>query len=202
METEGGRIRCRVPRPRPPQVEAALSVIRERKQEALKLLAVKQQPIDTKPLEGEFISPAEWEAQELNRIFGEHGTGRLARPFTAEDIESWRLRLQWNERWPDKPFGRLRGDNGSIDSAVGTWVSEQLRRAGTRFLRVNDKNSLAIWPEQNGAEFRLAVRLADLDHLEVYSRDEPRIQWLLRQQHPGPTSRRQRSRVVISGVAP
>ena len=76
-------------------------------------------------------------------------------------------------------------DDGSIDSDVGAWVSGQLRRASTRFLRVDHKNSLAIWPARGGPEFRLAVQLAELDHLDVYSRDEPRIQRLLSQQHPG-----------------
>ena len=94
-------------------------------------------------------------------------------------------RSLWITQWPDKPFGKLRLADGSIDSAVGAWVSEQLRRAGTRFLRVDDKNSLAFWPEQDGPEYRLALRLADLDHLQVYSRDDTRIQRLLEAQHPG-----------------
>ncbi len=44
VEVEGDRICCRVPRPRSPQVETALTVIRERKPEALRLL-------EHKPLE-------------------------------------------------------------------------------------------------------------------------------------------------------
>jgi hypothetical protein len=103
----------------------------------------------------------------------------------AAVIDDWPVRKRWRERWPDKPFAELRMKDGTIDSDVGAWVSEQLRRAGTRFLRVDDKNSLAIWPEQDGPEFHLAMQLADLDHLDVHSRDEPRIQRLLSQQHPG-----------------
>lgn len=53
VELEAGRIRCRVPRSRPPQVETALSVIRERKPEALRLL--EQQPLE-KVLKGTAVA--------------------------------------------------------------------------------------------------------------------------------------------------
>lgn len=185
VEIEGGQIHCFLPRPQSPRVEAAIAVMRQRKREALELLAEGERSIGTKPPKEEFICPAEWEARELNRIFEDHGTGATVRPFRVEDIENWRLRLQWTQRWPGKPFAQLRMGDGSIDSAVGTWVSEQLRRAGTRFLRVEGRNSLAVWPEQAGSEYRLALRLADLDHLQIYSRDDPRIQSLLEPQHSG-----------------
>ena len=44
VELEAGQIRCQVPRSRPPQVETALTVIRQRKPEALKLL--EQKPLE------------------------------------------------------------------------------------------------------------------------------------------------------------
>ena len=146
----------------------------------------------TKPIDGQRLSssrqgltPAEWQAQGLNRIFDEHGTGAPGKPITAADVEEWEVRSRWGERWPDKPFGQPRLKDGSLDPEVRDWVCEQLRKAGTRFLVVGGQNSLACWPEQNGPEYQLVLRLVALDHFTVYSRDEPRIQRLLTEQHPG-----------------
>ena len=181
--TEGGDVRLKATKPLPAVV---VEKVRENKACVVEFLRRDVSDPEGQPgSESLWLSPSEWQAAELNRIFEKHGTGTPGRRITAADIDRWLVRKRWTDRWSDKPFGKLRLKDGTVDSDVGAWVSEQLRRAGTRFLRVDDKNSLAIWPEQDGPEFRFAVQLAELNHLTIYSRGEPSIQRLLGQQHPG-----------------
>ena len=59
-----------------------------------------------------------------------------------------------------------------------------LNKAGTRIVWVRNKRGLAVWPEQDGPEFRLALRLLRLSGHEVHSRDDPAIEKLLAKQYP------------------
>ena len=167
------------------QDESRRQEVRKQKAAIVEHLSGSGRSGDTGPREQKFISSAEWQALEINRIFEEHGTGAQGRLITAEAIEARDVRSRWAERWPDKPFGEVRLKDGTLDPEIRDWVCERLRKGGTRFLVVNGKNSLACWPEQNAPEYRLALRLVDLDRLPTHSRDDPLIQKLLIQQHPG-----------------
>ena len=72
------------------------------------------------------ISPSEWEAHQINRVFDEHAQqkrgGRITTSSTVEDGE---LKHRWAERWPEKPFGDLDDESGSGLSRCSTKLARE-----------------------------------------------------------------------------
>ncbi len=88
VELEAGRIRCRVARSRPPDVEAALTVIRERKPEALRLL--EEEPLE-RVLKGTAVALySNLVKQTLWLVADEEDARKLGEPrgtvYTADEI--------------------------------------------------------------------------------------------------------------------
>ena len=155
---EPGKLQARVPASRPRELDTALATIRERRNEALALLgAPKPPPARIPPV-----------------VKGPHERPNSTAAATVNEGE---LRRCWATLWPGKPWGRL-------DEESGQWALKLLNRAGTRIVWVEGKRGLAVWPDQDGPEYRLALKLLKLDGHKLHSRDDPEIEKLIGEQYP------------------
>ena len=86
------------------------------------------------------------------------------------------MKRRWQERWSEKPYGK-------VDEESTLWAREMLKRAGTRIVTVTGESCLAVWPEQDGPEYHLALKLLELNGHKLHYRDDPEIERLLPDQY-------------------
>ena len=133
-----------------------------------------EDPVET-PASDRPLTPSQWKARELNGIFEEQGATKRPSFILPQTVEDGELKRRWQERWPEKPYGK-------VDEESTQWAREMLKRAGTRIVWLNGELCLASWPEQNGPEYRLALKILKLDGHKLHYRDNPEIQRLLADQ--------------------
>ena len=124
----------------------------------------REEPEDAGPL-----TPSQWKARELNHLFEEQGATKRPSFILPQTVEDGELKRRWQERWPEKPYGK-------VDEESTQWAREMLTRAGTDIVWVNGERCVAVWPEWDGPEYHLALKLLELDGHKLHYPDNPEIE--------------------------